>query len=57
LYERLQSGVPSHLAGFVDDVLHDLVKDGLVIFYGKTRHGDAYQLNVKMLKEIEELIL
>ena len=56
LYERLTSGIPPHLTGFVNQVLDDLVKDGLVIHYGKTKYGDAYQLNVQKLKEIEEII-
>jgi len=56
LYERLTSGIPSHLAGFVDDVLNDLIKESLVIYYGKTKHGNAYQLNIRKLKEIEEII-
>ena len=56
LYERLTAGIPSHLAGFVDDILKDLIKEGLVIYYGKTKHGDAYQLNIRKLKEIEETI-
>ena len=56
LYERLQSGIPSHLAGFVKQVLEDLVKEETVIFYGRTKHGDAYQLNMKKLEEIEEII-
>ena len=56
LYERLTSGIPPHIAGFVNEVLEDLVKEGLVIHYGKTKYGDAYQLNVKRLKEIEEII-
>ena len=56
LFERLQSGIPSHLAGFVKDVLKDLATEGIVMFYGKTKHGDAYQLNIKRIKEIEELI-
>ena len=56
LYERLTSGIPSHLAGFVEEVLNDLIMEGLVIHYGKTKHGDAYQLNIKRLKEIEEVI-
>ena len=56
LYERLTSGIPPHLTGFVNQVLGDLVKDGLVIHYGKTKYGDAYQLNVQKLKEIEEII-
>jgi hypothetical protein len=56
LYERLTSGIPSHLTGFVEDVLKDLIKEELVIYYGKTKYGDAYQLNVKKLKEIEEIL-
>lgn len=57
LYERLTSGIPPHLKGFVEDVLKDLVKEELVIFYGKTKYGNAYQLNIKKLKEIEDIIL
>ena len=56
LYERLTAGIPPHLAGFVDDVLNDLLKESLVIYYGKTKHGRAYQLNIRKLKEIEEII-
>ncbi len=56
LFERLQSGIPRHLAGFVADILDELVKEGLVLHYGRTKHGDAYQLNIKMLKEIEEIL-
>ena len=56
LYERLTSSVPSHLTGFVKDVLEDLIKEGLVLYYGRTKHGDAYQLNIKKLKEIEDII-
>jgi len=37
-------------------VLDDLIKENLVIHYGRTKHGDAYQLNVQKLKEIEEII-
>jgi len=57
LYERLTSGIPPHLKGFVEDVLKDLMKEELVLFYGRTKHGDAYQLNIKRLKEIEDIIL
>lgn len=56
LYERLATSIPSHLEGFVKDVLKELIKEKLVLFYGKTKHGDAYQLNIKKLKEIEEVI-
>ncbi len=56
LLERLQGSVPSHLAGFVKEILKGLLKEGIVNLYGKTKHGDAYQLNIRKLKEIEELI-
>ena len=56
LYERLQGSIPGHLRGFVKDVLDNLMKEEIVLFYGKTKHGDAYQLNIKKLKEIEEII-
>ncbi len=56
LFERLHHGIPKHLAGMVKDVLKDLIKEGLVLFYGKTKHGDAYQLNIKKLKELEDII-
>ncbi len=57
LYERLVHSTPSHLSGFVGDVLQDLMKEELVLLYGKTKHGEAYQLNIMKLKEIEEIIL
>jgi len=56
LFERLQHGIPSHLRGFVKDVLKDLIKEGIVLYYGKTKYGDAFQLNIKRLKEIEDII-
>jgi|TARA_Y100000310_G_scaffold130175_1_gene129358 hypothetical protein len=57
LYERLTSSIPSHLTGFVKDVLDNLIKERLVLYYGRTKYGDAYQLNIKKLKEIEKIIL
>ena len=57
LFERLQSGIPPHLAGFVHNVLDDLIKENIVLHYGKTKHGDAYQLNISKLKEIEEILM
>ncbi len=56
LYERLLHSVPKHLSGFVKDVLDELVRDDLVMLYGQTKHGYAYQLNIKKLKEIEQII-
>ena len=56
LYERLTSGMPPHLTGFVSQVLDELIKEELVIHYGRTKYGDAYQLNIKKLKEIEKII-
>lgn len=57
LFERLKSGIEPHLVGFVQEVLDDLVKQELVVYYGKTKYGDAYQLNPQKLKEIEEIIV
>jgi len=56
LFERLQHGIPLHLAGSVKGVLRDLIKSGIVLHYGKTKYGNAFQLNIKRLKEIEEVI-
>ena len=56
LFERLQHGIPPHLAGFVEEVLEDLIQERLVMLYGKTKHGDAYKLNIEKLGEIEESI-
>lgn len=57
LYERLSSGIPPHLTGFVKEALNDLIRDGLVLYYGRTKYGDAYQLNIAKLREIEEIAL
>jgi len=56
LFERLQAGIPSHLKGFVKEILNELINEKLVLFYGNTKHGPAYQLNVKKIREIEDLI-
>lgn len=56
LYERLTTSIPSHLKGYVDDVLKELIKEEIVLHYSRTRRGDAYQLNIKKLKEIEDII-
>lgn len=57
LLERLIHGVPSNLSGYVKEVIKDLIKEGIVLQYSKTKHGLAYQLNIKRLKDIEEIIL
>ena len=56
LFERLQSGIPKDIAGFVQDVLEDLIREKIVVLYGKTKHGDAYQLNMEKMEEIEKII-
>jgi len=53
LLDNLRSGIPSHLRGNVADVVKDLVKAGLVKFYGPTARGPAYHLNIGRKKEIE----
>ncbi len=57
LLERLIHGVPSNLSGYVKGVIKDLTKEGLIVEYNKTKHGVAYQLNIKRLKDVEEIIL
>ncbi len=56
LYERLERTLPSHLRGLAKEVLKDLVKEGFVVWYGRTEHGDASQLNKGRLKEVEETL-
>lgn len=56
LLERLHHGIPSHLVGYVKEVLRDMIKEEIVLYYGRTKYGDAFQLNIKKLKEIEEII-
>jgi len=56
LLERLQTGVPGHLKGEIKKTLQQLLKEELVLHYGKTKHGDAYQLNIEKLSEIENEI-
>jgi len=56
LFDRLKSGIPSYLMGYVKIVLNDLIKEEIVLFYGKTKHGDAYQLNIKKLFIIEDVV-
>ena len=56
LFERLKGGIPPHLTGYIKYVLKDLIKQGIVINYGKTKYGNAFQLNIKRLEEIEEII-
>lgn len=56
LFERLQSGTPSHMCGYVKGVLKDLVSKGFVVYYGPTKYGDAYHLNIKKKVEIEKVI-
>jgi hypothetical protein len=53
LEERLIRGVPGHLRGVAKDCLVQLGKEGLVRKYGITKYGDAYQLDINRLHEIE----
>lgn len=56
LEERIVSSVPKHERGRAKDILKQAVKKQLVIIYGKTEHGLAYQLNIERLEEISEFI-
>ena len=56
LEERVVSSVPKHERGRAKDILKQAIRKGLVIIYGKTEHGIAYQLNIERLDEISEFI-
>jgi DNA polymerase I-like protein with 3'-5' exonuclease and polymerase domains len=56
LEERVISGVAKHDRGRAKDILKDAVKKSLILVYGKTEHGIAYQLNIEKLGEITEFI-
>jgi hypothetical protein len=56
LSERLLHGVPSHLRGTAKRVLAQLVREEVVLRYGPTEHGAAYQLNIERLEEIERML-
>lgn len=56
LFERLQRGIEKHLRGLVPYVLDSLIKEGIIIYYGRTKHGKAYQLSIEKLGEIEEIV-
>jgi DNA polymerase I-like protein with 3'-5' exonuclease and polymerase domains len=53
---RVVSSVPKHERGRAKDVLKQAVKHGLVLIYGSTNQGLAYQLNIQRLNEITEFI-
>ena len=56
LEERIVSSVPKSERGRAKDILKRAVKQGLVLIYGNTSHGIAYQLNIQRLNEITEFI-
>jgi hypothetical protein len=56
LFERLYGSIPPHLRGYVKPVLNKLIREELVLIYGQTKYGTAYQLNINKLKQIEEII-
>ena len=56
LEERIVSSVPKHERGRAKDILKQAVRKGLILVYGKTEHGLAYQLNIEKLEEIIEFI-
>ena len=56
LVERFKHGLPGHFKGDVNKVLKDLIKQELVVPYGKTKYGFAVYLNIKKIREIEEIM-
>ena len=56
LLERLQHGIPPHYRGFVKEIIGVLIKEKIIVYYGRTKYGDAYQLNIEKLKDIKEIL-
>ena len=56
LLDNMKSGIPSNLRGCVMPVIKDLVKEGLLKFYGPTAYGPAYHLNIGKKREVESEI-
>ncbi len=56
LYERLMHGIEKNLAGAVLPALEQLLREEIVVYYGRTKHDDAYQLNIQKLREIREML-
>ena len=56
LVKNLQSVAPTHMRGYVKDALKKLVNLGLIIVYGRTKHGLAVHLNTAKKKEIEKIL-
>ncbi len=54
-FDNLPKGFPKHLRGEVKEVAKDLIKHGLLL-RKPTSYGVEVSLNVKMKKEIEELL-
>jgi hypothetical protein len=56
LVGRFKSGLPGHFRGSVSKAVKELVKEGLVCVYGRTKHGLAVYLNVTKKERIDALI-
>ncbi|MBU1203751.1 MAG: hypothetical protein KKG60_01650 [Nanoarchaeota archaeon] len=56
LVERFKHGLPSHFKGDVNYVIKDLIKNQVILPYGKTKHGFAIYLNIKKKDIIEKII-
>jgi hypothetical protein len=56
LEERIVSAVPAHEKGQAKAILKDAVRSKLILIYGKTNQGTAYQINLERIDEIQALI-
>ena len=56
LEQNILKGTPRVYWGVGREALRELLKEGIVKRYGKTRHGIAYQLNNDHLAEIEDYL-
>lgn len=54
-FDNLPKGFPKHLRGEVKEAAKELIKDGMLL-RKPTSYGVEVSLNVKMKKEIEELL-
>jgi len=54
-FDNLPKGFPKHLRGAVKEVAEDLIRAGLLL-RKPTSYGDEVSLNVRMKKEIEQIL-
>jgi thiamine kinase-like enzyme len=56
LIRNVQSIAPAHMRSYAKEMLKKLVKQRLVVVYGRTKYGLAVHLNIAKKREIEEIL-